>query len=331
MEALAMQTHRPLEIVAVDDGSTDGSRDRLQKWHDPEGKNVASNGIPIRVLAMEPSGLSAGRNLALEKANGEWVAITDIDCRPEPDWISNMAATTEGVQAVTGRVVFDKGCTPTSALRSSIIAEKYAGRGEFVTLANGPCSMFRKDKLLEVGGFDPSWYHAEDMEVSMKIIASDGKIRYVPGAVVNHVPESSISLFYHKRKRDSRAHTRIVRRYRGVKHDFTGNSALLLTLLPTHLFELVAILMFLSNLGWQTASDPSSYMDALSWQILLLLLPGVVVTTLLVFRLKLIDLTSSKRIRTSIQLIFIVNCWSTALWHGLLMGGLDALLGRNGH
>ena len=84
LEALKAQTYRPLEIIAVDDGSTDASKERLLKWKDEDAEPS------IRVLTQSAKGLSAGRQWAVEEAKGEWVAITDIDVRPEPDWIETM-------------------------------------------------------------------------------------------------------------------------------------------------------------------------------------------------------------------------------------------------
>lgn len=229
MTALCAQTYRPLEIIAVDDGSTDGSNKMLQKWQ--TSGDDSSEEIPIQILSQEPLGLSAGRNEALNIAKGEWVAITDIDCRPRPDWLERMFASSDGMDAVTGRVIFDEGRTSVSRLRSRTIAWKYSSRSDKATLANGPCSMFRREHLISRGGFDPSWYHAEDMEVSMKIIQSGGGIRYEPEAVVDHVAESRLKIFFQKRRRDARAHTRIMRKYRGAKHDFSKDGMLIAFLL----------------------------------------------------------------------------------------------------
>ena len=44
MQSLLEQTWRPLEIIAVDDGSSDGSGERLQAFHDPESE------VPVRVI-----------------------------------------------------------------------------------------------------------------------------------------------------------------------------------------------------------------------------------------------------------------------------------------
>ena len=67
----------------------------------------------------------------MEHAKGEWVAITDIDVRPEPDWVANMVAhiqpvsEEERVVAITGRTVFEQANDLVSRLRSVEIAAKY--------------------------------------------------------------------------------------------------------------------------------------------------------------------------------------------------------------
>ena len=84
LQSLVEQTYRPLEIIAVDDGSTDGSTEKLTQW-----KNYKSD-IKITILTQGPKGLSAGRQLALENSKGTWVAITDIDVRPSRTWIEKL-------------------------------------------------------------------------------------------------------------------------------------------------------------------------------------------------------------------------------------------------
>ncbi len=309
MNALISQTYRPLEIIAVDDGSTDGGKEKLESWSGMHGD------IPVTVLTQPPTGLSAGRNLALNESKGEWVAITDIDCRPDPYWIEELVRVSDGVGgeyvlAVTGRTIFDKGETPTSRIRARSIATKYASRPRIASLANGPCSMFNRESLVEVGGFNPSWYHAEDMEVSLRLIASGGIIIYTPAAVVHHVAESSFREFLRKRRRDARAHVRIARVYgqSGVRkpdgslhrHDFTSdarNIAPLLPIVTTGFSIAVLFLLFVPNF------TPIWYIA---------LMTGIVWIPIALSRWR--------------QLL-----WSTALWVGVIDGIVDALLGRNGH
>ena len=86
-EALLKQTHPSIELLVVNDGSTDGA-EAIWTPITTEGER----GLPLRVHHQPPLGLSAGRQWAVEHAKGEWVAITDIDVRPEPDWVANMVA-----------------------------------------------------------------------------------------------------------------------------------------------------------------------------------------------------------------------------------------------
>ena len=74
---------------------------------------------------------------------------------------------TETVVAVTGRTVFGHAGDVVSRVRSVEIARKYRARPRKTSLANGPCSMFHRKLCWTIGGFNPEWYHAEDMEVSL--------------------------------------------------------------------------------------------------------------------------------------------------------------------
>ena len=309
MKALTQQTYRPLEIIAVDDGSTDEGLSKLQRWKGDQ------NGIPVKVLQQSAMGLSAGRNLAVGESKGEWVAITDIDCRPDPYWISEMFEVSRGLEnervlAVTGRTIFDEGETKTSILRARSIARKYNARPRLTSLANGPCSMFLRQALVEVGGFNPEWYHAEDMEVSLRLLQTGGVIVHTPTAVVHHVAESSLKLFLKKRSRDARAHMRIRRNFgrHGVRkpggyvhlHDFVNDAKEVVWMLP---IAITGLTFAMALMIWWPHGTPVWWMAT---------------TTTIVW-----GVLYTSRIHKLL--------WSGALWYGAALGMLDALFGRHGH
>ena len=92
----------------------------------------------------------------------------------------------EDIVALTGGTVFDPGLTQFLDSVRNLLKKKYAGRDKSVSLASGPCSMFRADMLRSIGGFSPDWFHAEDMEVSLtRMIQNGGTILYVPEATVS--------------------------------------------------------------------------------------------------------------------------------------------------
>lgn len=306
LSSLCAQDYRPLQIIAVDDGSNDATLERMQSFIPPQDSD-----LELLVRSQGRVGLSAGRNRAVNEAAGEWIAITDIDCRPDYNWISTMlthlpSLDGEDVVALTGRTVFAPGSSRISRLRSEAIAKKYASRDKIVLLANGPCSMFRADILRSIGGFSPDWFHAEDMEVSIRMIQNGGTILYVSEATVQHVAEEGLLRFLKKRYRDARAHFRIVRRYgfRGVKtpeqltmnHDFISDGAIISLILPM--------------LGlWSLAVKLLCY----DYPTIALLGIFVVITMFAV---------PWSRIRI---------LWSVAIWLGVGQGIIDAILGRAGH
>ena len=320
MESLVNQTHSPLEIILVDDGSTDGGKEKAVEW---------SKHDLVTTITQEQLGLSAGRMAALESANGEWFAITDIDVRPETDWIQRMLESStsregEEVVAVTGRTVFGRSDDVISRIRSIEIESKYRSRPRITNLANGPCSMFKRNSLLEIGGFDPSWYHAEDMEVSLKLIQDGGIIVYTPNAVVNHVPETGLKRFLNKRKRDARAHVRIHRRYKILRsgHDFIGSSWVVLWMMP-----LLALLGYGAYLYFNTLSTYQSVnLDSVYYSLTreVLLIAAAPLYWLLSF-------IRSDLPKKGIYSNLVLLSWSLALWQGIILGYLDALLRRNGH
>ncbi len=73
LESILCQTYRDLELVCIDDGSTDGSGALLADWSRRDER--------VRVFRQENAGLSASRNAGLLRARGEWVMFADADDR----------------------------------------------------------------------------------------------------------------------------------------------------------------------------------------------------------------------------------------------------------
>ena len=81
LRAILGQTHKDLEIILINDGSTDRSGDIIRSFDDDR----------IVVIEKKNGGVSAARNDGLRRVSGTSVVFVDADDYPEPDYVEKMA------------------------------------------------------------------------------------------------------------------------------------------------------------------------------------------------------------------------------------------------
>ena len=192
LESLLRQDLPGVEIILVDDGSTDGTGE------------AASRHEGVRVIRGEGRGPGRARNLGLESANGRFVAFTDADCVVEPDWLSRLVEALESAPEEVWGVGGAQEAPPDDPPFARLVQRFLSSIGfvsEYVrtdprtcpTLHNPTCnSMLRSAVLEELGGFAEGLWPCEDLELDRRIELAGGKLLYVPGArVLHHRPENA--------------------------------------------------------------------------------------------------------------------------------------------
>ncbi len=91
LQSLTNQTLRNIEIIVVNDGSTDRSKELCEKWAQKDSR--------ITVITQENQGVSVARNTGLKLAQGEYIAFVDGDDRCDSAFAKNMYQTAEQEKA----------------------------------------------------------------------------------------------------------------------------------------------------------------------------------------------------------------------------------------
>ena len=196
LESVRAQTVRDLEIIVVDNGSTDGSCEHLRQHH-PD----------VRVVPLaENQGFAGGVNAGIRVARGEYVALLNNDAWAAPDWLERLTvrlAAEPTAGACAPKIYRADGWEPTDRLDST--GELYSiwglpfprgrdeiDRGQYddaraVFAVSGAASVYRASLFATVGELDPDFFaYFEDVDLSFRAQLAGFSMLYEPGAVVYH-------------------------------------------------------------------------------------------------------------------------------------------------
>jgi glycosyltransferase involved in cell wall biosynthesis len=186
LASVCAQTYRNIELIVVDDGSTDGTREICEQFL------ASQNTLPIRYVWQENGGQSSARNLGVARCRGEWVSFLDQDDLWFADKLERVAAMFgPHVDAVYtdadtidehGRPLL-KGIHqihrcgwphPKTSVDDILLRDIFVMPG-LMTL--------RRDLFLRVGGFDESLSGYEDDDLFLRLFLAGG-VAYLPEATL---------------------------------------------------------------------------------------------------------------------------------------------------
>jgi glycosyltransferase involved in cell wall biosynthesis len=202
IESALAQTYRHLEVIVVDDGSTDDTAERIGRVRDAR----------VIYLRRPHAGVSAARNTGIAAATGDLIAFLDSDDLWKPDKVEVEIATLARYPSAGG--VFsdlekrDSATFVPSFMRrtrvfSRVLAERaypdgllLCPRALYLCLLQEvpiktPALTMRRSALERVGGFNESWTSSEDWEFLLRLARRESLL-YVdrPLAVIRILPDS---------------------------------------------------------------------------------------------------------------------------------------------
>lgn len=192
LESLSHQQYDgQLEVIIIDDGSTDGTRalveDLIPAWGTEK----------LRYTFIPKGNISYAKNKGIEMAHGDIIVSTDDDCTFGEDWLATLVSSFQNpkigaaggadkaplqMAPLAGAVDYGfTGLLGSGGVRSGgkgVRVARYFPRG---------CNMaFRKSLIEQTGNFDPLMYNGEEIDLDYRILKAGSDLVFQDGCTVVH-------------------------------------------------------------------------------------------------------------------------------------------------
>lgn len=249
LENLKGQTYKNLEVILIDNGSTDDSMIGLKQ-----------HGLNIRVERLtENKGFAIANNIGARLARGKWLALLNADAYPEPDWLEKLLRAAEQNPEFTcfssrqiqfnaphlldgaGDAYHISGLAWRNGYKLS--AETHGLQQKEVFSPCAAAALYSRKEFLAAGGFDEDYFsYFEDVDLGFRLRLGGEKCLYVPEAVVHHVGSASTG---------KRSDFSVYYGYRNMIWTFVKNmpAPLLWIFLPLHISAILFFAVYLTLRG----------------------------------------------------------------------------------
>lgn len=189
LKALAQQDYaEAYEVIVVDDGSTDQTVDIVRSF------------AGVKYFYQLNAGPAAARNRGAEVSQAQFLAFTDSDCVPHPDWLSSLMRgfLCHDVAVVMGGYGI---ANPASTLASCVYQEIAFRHKNLLTdhpkVFGSYNFCVKKSVFDQAGGFDTRYRNAsgEDNDLSYKIVSLGHQIYFERKALVDHYHPTQVKKY----------------------------------------------------------------------------------------------------------------------------------------
>lgn len=209
LDSIKKSSFSKIEIIVVDNASTDGS----QEW-------IKDNHSDIILVENDQNyGYAGGCNRGVNVASGEWLLFLNNDTVQETDWLDHLAKAVEGKDDVAAvqpkirnyyeRKLFDYAggagghldllCYPFTKGRIFLSLEEDHGQYDKQTdifWASGTAFMVKKIAFEAACGFDETYFaHQEEIDLCWRLQLMDKRILFEPNAIVYHKNAVSLPMY----------------------------------------------------------------------------------------------------------------------------------------
>ncbi len=196
LASLEKQTWPEREFILVDNGSTDGSSERIRAWAERLPRTQA-------VMLLENTGFCRANNLGFAKARGEWIALLNNDAVAEPDWLEELVRHADAGRRIgmlgskilfleqpeiidkVGHLIYWDGQNRGRGTMETDVGQY--DRPEEILWPDACAALYHRKVFEDTGGFDESFFaFGDDADLGMRARLLGWEAWYVPTAVVHH-------------------------------------------------------------------------------------------------------------------------------------------------
>jgi glycosyltransferase involved in cell wall biosynthesis len=199
LDALEAQDHPPVDVIVVDDGSTDRSPDIARKY-------VGRSRHRVTVLEQDNKGPAAARNRGVEATDADIIVFLDADCVPPPDWLAALtgALNDDVVGASCGYFPVNPEHLVARFVDHEIARRQERSLGKEVDVLATYATAYRRDAFLAAGGFSTDFRTAsgEDFDLAFTLHQKGGRLLFTDAGRVGHHHPPSLDIYlrqqYHR-------------------------------------------------------------------------------------------------------------------------------------
>jgi len=250
IKSLVTQSYKNIEIIVVDDGSTDNTLQVAKKLED-------KYKLQLKAVTKQNGGKASALNYGINIARGEYVVCIDADSvflkntvkqLIKPFFLQNLVAVGGNVRVANRKKILNKHQAMEYISGLGIQRRAFAHL-ECMQVISGAIGAFRKDKLEEIGGYSTDTI-VEDMDVTISLQKAGGKVDYNPHAIAYTEAPENINSFIKQRYRWTFGGFQVLRKHKDMlfnpRYGMLGLIGLPYFLIFTWIDVLISLLFIVS-------------------------------------------------------------------------------------